>query len=238
MIEFKISSVPSCEDCTARPESAFSDLHNGELQRFSQAKSCNRYQDGQVIFREGKYPSGLYCVHYGKIKLTRTGIEGKEHIVRFAKAGDVLGYKALLTNQPFSATATALDDSVVCYVPRDLFFDTIQRNPRLALRMMSILAHELNAAEERILELAQKSVRERLAETLLVLQETFGTEADGATINVNLTREEIAGIVGTATESVIRMLAEFKRSNMIELRGRKIAILQHKALVREAHLAD
>jgi CRP-like cAMP-binding protein len=131
-----------------------------------------------------------------------------------------------------------LDDCHICVIPRELFFETIQNDPKLAMRMLEILANELNNAEERVMELAQKTVRERLAETLLILLETFGTEEDGETINVSLTREEIANIVGTATESVIRLLADFKKSELIELKGRKIAIKKPIALIKEAHLTD
>ena len=238
MMQLKVVDSPKCAQCQTVHKSAFSSMHSSDLESFSEGKSCVSIQDGEPLFQEGKYPSGLYCIHSGKIKLSRAGQEGREHIVRFATAGDIIGYKALITGEPYSSSAVALDDCHVCFIPKELFFHTIQNDSKLAMRMMEILASELHSAEERVMELAQKTVRERLAEALLVLKKTFGTEPDGQTINVSLTREEIANIVGTATESVIRLLADFKKSNLIELRGRKIAIMQERALIKEAHLTE
>ncbi|MFZ9978276.1 MAG: Crp/Fnr family transcriptional regulator [Candidatus Kapaibacteriota bacterium] len=238
MLQLNVKEAPQCSQCSSLHLSAFSDLYIADLEKFSNSKACVFVKDGDYIFQEGKYPSGIFCIHKGKIKLSRDGQEGREHIVRFAKEGDILGYKALITGGTYSASAVALDDCHICVIPRELFFETIQHNPKLAMKMMEILTNELNNAEERVMELAQKTVRERLAETLLILLETFGTEEDGETINVSLTREEIANIVGTATESVIRLLADFKKSELIELKGRKIAIKKPIALIKEAHLTD
>ena len=238
MLQLNVKDAPQCSQCSSLHLSAFSELYINDLEKFSQSKSCMFIKSGEPIFHEGKYPSGIFCVHKGKIKLSRDGQEGREHIVRFAKEGDILGYKALITGSTYTASAIALDDCHICVIPRELFFETIQQHPKLAMKMMEILVHELNTAEERVMELAQKTVRERLAETLLILLETFGTEEDGETINVTLTREEIANIVGTATESVIRLLADFKKLSLIELKGRKILIKKPIALINEAHLTD
>lgn len=238
MIQVKVLNAPDCNNCDSKHGSAFSVLYNDELTILSSYKSCHTYKDGEIIFSEDKYPSGIYCVHKGKIKISRSGQEGREHIVRFATTGDILGYKALLSREPFSASAIALDDCTICFIPRNQFFEAIQKNPKLSMRMLEILASDLTHSEERVMELAQKSVRERLAETLLILQETFGTNEEDKTINVNLTREEIANIVGTATESVIRLLADFKKSGLIVLKGRKIEIVKQHALIREAHLTE
>ena len=238
MLSLHIQGDPHCSKCSSLHLSAFSELYIEDIDAISTSKTCIFVKSGNHIFQEGKYPSGIYCIHKGKIKLSRDGHEGREHIVRFAKEGDVLGYKTLITGSTYTASAVALDDSHLCIIPKELFFETIQRNPKLSMKMLEILVHELNNAEERVMELAQKTVRERLAETLLILLETFGTEEDGETINVSLTREEIANIVGTATESVIRLLSDFKKLEMIELRGRKIAIKKPIALIKEAHLSD
>lgn len=196
------------------------------------------YKSGNTIFNEGSYPSGLYCIHKGKVKIFKNGTEGKEQILRFAKEGDILGYKSLLSDQPFSASAAALDEAVICFIPKKSYFDVLQTNPKLSLKMMQLLTQELKTAETRIVELAQKPVRERLAETILILKETFGFEEDGKTIAISLTREEIANIVGTATESVIRLLSEFKKDGIIDLKGRSISILDNRELVRTANIDD
>ncbi|HYF02385.1 MAG TPA: Crp/Fnr family transcriptional regulator [Patescibacteria group bacterium] len=231
-------TAPACETCTSRHTSIFADLDGGELVRFSFQKGCNLYKSGNTIFNEGSYPSGLYCIHKGKVKIFKNGTEGKEQILRFAKEGDILGYKSLLSDQPFSASAAALDEAVICFIPKKSYFDVLQTNPKLSLKMMQLLTQELKTAETRIVELAQKPVRERLAETILILKETFGFEEDGKTIAISLTREEIANIVGTATESVIRLLSEFKKDGIIDLKGRSISILDNRELVRTANIDD
>lgn len=228
---------PDCRTCTARSHSVFSELLHLEQVAFTDRKSCAMYKTGEEIFREGTYPAGLYCVFSGKIKVSKYGPEGREQIVRFATPGDVLGYRALLCAEPYSAGAIALADSQLCFIPRDLFGNTLQKNPALSLKFIQLLSHDLQVAETRMVELAQKTVRERLAETLLVLRNTFGTTGDGS-LDVTLSREEIANIVGTATESVIRLLSDFKKVGLIDLRGKRIAILNERRLADEASMEE
>lgn len=131
----------------------------------------------------------MYCIHRGKIKISKCGQKGRVHFARFATLGDILGYKSLLCRELFSASAIALDDCTICLIPRNQIFETIQNKPKLSMKMLKILVSDLMHSEERVMELAQKSVRECLAETLLILQETFGTNEEDKTINVNLARE-------------------------------------------------
>lgn len=201
-------------------------------------KSGMSFRKGQVIFGEGAHPLGLYCVNNGKIKLSHRGEDGKEQIVRLSKEGDVLGYRALLTNERYNATAIALDDTEICFIPRDTFFNVLKNNPDLSFEIIKMLSTELRKAEDRITDLAQKPVRERMAEGLLFLKETYGFEADGSTINIILSREDIANLVGTATETAIRLLSEFKNDKIVEFIGKKIRILDYERLVRTARLYD
>jgi len=196
------------------------------------------FRKGQVIFGEGAHPLGLYCVNNGKIKLSHRGEDGKEQIVRLSKEGDVLGYRALLTNERYNATAVALDDTEICFIPRDTFFNILKNNPDLSFEIIKMLSTELRKAEDRITDLAQKPVRERMAEGLLFLKETYGFEADGSTINIVLSREDIANLVGTATETAIRLLSEFKNDKIVEFIGKKIRILDYERLVRTARIYD
>ncbi|MES2765426.1 MAG: Crp/Fnr family transcriptional regulator [Bacteroidota bacterium] len=231
-------TAPDCASCTSRHTSVFADLGTGDLEKLPLEKGCNFYKSGHTIFSEGSYPSGLYCIHKGKVKIFKNGAEGKDQILRFAKEGDIIGYKAILSDQPYSASATALEDAVVCFIPKKSYFDVLQLSPQLALKMMQLLTHELKTAETRIVELAQKPLRERLAEAILILKETFGFEENTTTIDVSLTREDIANIIGTATESVIRLLSEFKKDKLIELNGRKISIVDMKKLIKTANIDD
>jgi CRP/FNR family transcriptional regulator, polysaccharide utilization system transcription regulator len=225
----------ACENCTSRRKSIFCHLGVEELGIFNATKSCISFKKGQQIFNEGNHPIGLYCIHNGKVKLAHGGSDGKEQIVRMAKSGDVLGYRALLSEERYNAGAVALDDSDICFIPRDTFFLTLKANAGLSLEIIKMLANELRNAEQTITDLAQKPVRERMAEALLFLKETYGLENDG-TINVILSREDIANLVGTATETAIRLLSEFKHDNIIELVGKKIRILNNNKLVKTANI--
>ncbi len=207
------------------------------MQEIEALKICSSFKKGESIFREGSYASGVYCINAGKIKLAMMGSEGKEQIVRMAKPGDIIGYKALLSGDRYSATATAIEDCNICFIPREIFLVILQKDASLSFEMMKLLSNELKHAEEKITHLAQKPVRERVAETILFLKETYGIDKDNQ-INILLTREEIANLVGTATETAIRLLSEFNKEHIIELSGKKIKILDTDKLVRTANLYD
>lgn len=194
------------------------------------------FKKGQIIFSEGGHPLGLFCVNDGKVKLEHSGIDGKEQIVRMAKGGDVLGYRALLSSERYNASAVALDDTEICFIPKDAFFNVLKNNPQLSLEIIKMLSTELRKAEQTITDIAQKPVRERMAEALLFLKETYGFEADNATIDVVLSREDIANLVGTATETAIRLLSEFKKDGIVESVGKKIKILDNNKLVKTANI--
>ncbi len=200
-------------------------------------KLCNHYKKGEHIFYEDSMPSGLHCLSSGIVKMVRTNKEGKEQILRFAKPGDFLGYRALIADEPLVATAICVEDAVCCLIPKDVFIELLEQNSTISRNMLKALSHDLGVAEERIQSLAQKSVRERLAEALLFLHDTFNAEknATDEIIHVTLPREDIANIVGTATETVIRLLSEFKSDKLIEVEGKKIKLLDKQKLHKISH---
>ena len=227
-----------CSRCDKREQSIFCNTHGEHLDDISNSKTCSVYKKGQVVFHEGGHPFGVYCVNKGKIKLSIIGDEGKEQIVRLARDGDVLGYRSMLVNERYNATATVLEDSQVCFIPREVFMRTLRSDTALSFEVMKLLSNQLREAEVKLTHLAQKPVRERLAETLLFLKETYGFEPDSTFISVQLTREEIANLVGTATETAIRLLSELNKEKVIELSGKKIGIANMRELVRIANLND
>jgi len=231
-------SHPQCLHCDARHKSIFCDLHADELDELAYAKGCTTYKKGQIIFGEHGWPLGLYCINSGKIKLSHAGSDGKDQIVRLAKDGDVLGYRALLSGDRYSNSAIALDDSSVCFIPKDVFFKLIEKNATLSLQLMRMLGDNLKNAQQRMTDMAQKPVRERLAEALLFLKETYGFEDDGETLNVPVSREDLANMAGTATETTIRLLSDYKQEGILELPGRKIKILNLSKLIKVAHIHD
>lgn len=229
---------PECAHCASRHKSIFCDLHAQELEELEYAKGCTNFKKGQIIFSEHGWPLGLYCINSGKIKLSHAGADGKDQIVRLARDGDVLGYRALLSGDRYSNSAIALDDSNVCFIPKEVFFKLIEKNAALSLQVMRMLSQNLKTAQQRITDMAQKPVRERLAEALLFLKETYGFEADGMTLNVPVSREDLANMAGTATETAIRLLSDYKQEGLIELPGRKIKFLNLPKLIKVANIHD
>ncbi|HVZ25077.1 MAG TPA: Crp/Fnr family transcriptional regulator [Sediminibacterium sp.] len=230
--------IQTCQACAQRFNSVFCKAREEFVNQINEQKICNVYRKGQVLFNEGSYPFGVYCINEGKIKLSHSGDDGKEQIIRLLRAGDVLGYRALLSGERYSASAVALEDTQVCFIPKELFVHALKHDAGLSFEMMKRLSDELHRAEIKLTNLAQKPIRERLAETLLFIKETYGFEEDGQTLNVRLSREEIANLVGTATESAIRLLSEFKKDGMVDLDGKKIKILKPKELLRTANVQD
>jgi CRP-like cAMP-binding protein len=204
----------------------------------TQTKHTSFYRRGAAVFENGQYPHGVYCIHHGHVKIVRQGADGRDHIVRFAKPGDIVGYSSLLTNEKYASSCVALDDSIICSIPSSVLFHQIRENSRLALHVLQQLSSEVQTAQRQVVELAHKSIRERLAEALLILRETFGTIDDGMTLASPLTREEIASVVGTAPESVIRTLSEFKADKLIAINGRSIQLTNPKGLARIANIQD
>ena len=216
----------------------FSELENCHLEELTRQKGYNTYKKGSFIFHENNYPVGIYGVYTGRVKLFKTAESGKEHILRLAREGDVLGYRSLITGEKYEMSAMALEDCHVCFIPKNLFLETFRLSKNLTGRIMELLASELKNAEEKIADLAQKSVKERVAETILMLKQFYGLEKDQKTINTALSREDLANLVGTATETLIRSLSEFKKNKVIDLKGKKISILNSKLLERMANTYD
>ncbi len=227
-----------CQNCKKRFTSVFCRVENDTVDTINDEKVCTPYKKGQVIFHEGARPLGIYCVNRGKIKLVKMGEDGKEQILRLIKPGDLMGYRALLSGDKYSASAVVMEDSGICFIPKDLFMGVLQKDGVLSLEIMKLLSDDLRKAETSITHLAQKPVRERLAEALLFIKETYGFEPDGKTIDLKITREELANIVGTATETTIRLLSDFKSEGVLLLEGKKIAILNLPKLVKIANIDD
>lgn len=226
-----------CQDCEHKGESLFCDLDKGALSEIDQHKTSNVYKKGQVVFYEGNHPMGLFCLQSGKIKIYKTGVEGKEQIVRFAKPGDFLGYRALISNELYTASAAAMEDCKICLIDKHVFFNLLDGDKGFNWKMMQQLSRELRQAEEFMTDLAQKTVRERVAEVLVLLRTKYGYENESSkTLNTSLSREELASYVGTATETLIRLLSEFKSDGIIDTQGQKISILKPEVLVQIANI--
>ena len=224
----KTKKIPTCGDCF-KDKCFFKTLSKEEQEILSYEKSCNFFNRGDIIYHEGNRVGGIYCINKGIIKIFKTGIDGKEQIIRFAQTGNIIGFRSILSNEPACTTSKVIEDATVCYIPAATFLKLIKQNPAFSMSILQLSCKELGDANKFIIDIAQKNVRERLAEILLLLYETFGTNKDN-TLKISLTREELANMVGTATESAIRLLSEFKQDGIIKLNGRKITLLNIEKL--------
>lgn len=198
-------------------------------------KSTEHYKRGSIIYREGSRINGCYCIQQGIIKVFKTGIDGKEQIIRFAQPGDIIGFRSVLSNELACTTAEVIDEAALCYIPAETLIYLVKHNGNFSMELMQLTCKELGEANAYITDIAQKTVRERLAEILIHLKDDFGLDENNI-LQISLTREELANIIGTATESVIRLLSEFKHDRLIELNGRKIKILDESGLIRIANI--
>lgn len=230
--------IADCLHCAKRFTNIFCNPAYDSVEEINEEKICTTYKKGEVIFKENTNAHGVFCVNSGKLKLSKRGDDGKEQIIRLAKPGDPMGYRSLLGGDRYNASAVALEDSNVCFISKEIFLKILKKDSTLSLEMMRMLSDDLKKAENKITHLAQKPVRERLAEALLFIKETYGFEADGKTIDASFTREDIANIVGTATETAIRLLSELNKDEIIKLKGKKIEILSLEKLVQVAHIMD
>jgi len=227
----KSQEIVSPETIDLRSFEIFKGLTDAELESLNQNLVCNSYKRGSIIYNEGSRINGSYVVVKGILKIYKTGFDGKEQIIRFAKEGDLIGFRSIVSEELACTTARVIQDAVLCYFPGDVMTNFIKGNPEFAMSLMRLTCRELGESNKFLTDIAQKTVRERLAEVLLLLMDTFDLDEDH-TLQISLTREELANMVGTATESVIRLLSEFKSDKLIELNGRKIKLLNIPRLIK------
>ena len=210
-------------------------LSEKELDYLDNLVDIKPYKKNTLIFEQGKRISGCYVILSGIVKQFKTGIEGKDYIFRLAKPYEILGFRSILNEEPACNTSITLEECVLCFIPKECVLHLVKTNGEFALDLLQIACRELEESHSMITDIAQKSVKERLAELLLMMKHKFGVNNENQ-LNITLSREELANVVGTATESVIRLLSEFKHERYIDITGKKIAILNEKALEKIAVL--
>ncbi len=217
--------------------SIFRYLTEEELAQIPIDQEPESYKRNTIIYEEGSRIYGFYCVQKGIIKIYKTGFDGKEQIIRFAKKGDIMGFRSTLARERACTTAKVIEDAAIIFVHGETVINLVKTNGEFAYELLRISCKELGEANDYITDIAQKTVRERLAEVLIHLRKEFDLDNEKF-LKISLTREELANIVGTATESVIRLLSEFKQDNLIELHGRRIKLLDEKALIKIGNMHD
>lgn len=208
-----------------KSESIFNDLPPDDFELLTANKSEQVYKKGEIIFREGAYPSGIFYITDGKVKKHKVDKDGREQIIYVANTGELLGYHAILSEDRYPDSAAALEESKIAFIPKEDFLDTIHQSDVFTRRLLKTLSHEFAVLANSLTMYAQKSVRERLALQLIVIREKYKVNfKPGMPVEINMSRDDLASIVGTARENVVRVLSEFREAGIVETRGRKIIV--------------
>jgi CRP-like cAMP-binding protein len=208
-----------------------SDLGNkDEMHKALENHDVIEYKKKQIIYTEGQHPNKLYYIQSGKIKIFKTSDGGKELITGLLSAGDFFGHIPLIENTVYEEFAETLEESSIRVIPRKEFEQLITTNQEIALKVIKLLANNIAEKEQQLVALAYHSLRKRVADALLTLKKKYAT-TDESPFSISISREDLANIAGTATESLIRTLSDFKNEKLIEIKEGKITILEEKKLV-------
>jgi len=232
----KISHLETMQNSEIE-EIIFGGIDLSKIEEIHKNSTQKRLKKNHIIFLEGTRPLGVYSITSGRIKIYKTGVEGKDQIIQILKSGDLMGYRAMLSEEQYPVSAETLEDTTLCFIPKKDFIGAMSSNSDLTKEVIKSLSKDLTNMADSITVLAQKPVRERLAGALMVLIDTYEIdESKGESNGINLTREDLANMVGTATETLIRLLHDFKDEQLIETQGRKILIKNKEKLKKVANL--
>lgn len=213
-------------------DSIFAGLPSEDLELLMSHKLEQVYKKGDPVFRERAYPHGIFFIIKGRVKKFKVDRDGKEQIIYVANSGELMGYHAILSDDRYPDSATALEESRIAFIPREDFLACLNQSPTLTRRLLKKLSHEFAVLANGVTLHAQKPVRERLALQLIVLREKYKEDFQpGMVVTINMSRDDLANIIGTSKENVVRVLTDFKQEGILETNGRKISILDVTKLI-------
>ncbi|WP_036155379.1 Crp/Fnr family transcriptional regulator [Maribacter forsetii] len=218
-----------CENCIIRQFNSLRALSKEELQKVSSSKVSRKVKKGDALFVEGQKLDGVFCVRNGVSKLSKLSSNGKEQIVKLTNRGEIMGQRSVIAEDCTNLSATAINDMEVCFIPKEIITNTLNTNPYFSLEVLRHMAHDLKEADDVIVNMSQKTVKQRLAEAFIYLKKNYGEDEDGF-LSLTLSRDDYANIVGAATESLIRMISDFKKKGYIKTEGKKVGILMEFTL--------
>ena len=201
------------------------------FQSLTEGRVINRYKKKQVIFSEGNHPNRLYYVVKGKVKAYKSNDFGKELVTELYGPSDFLGHVSILENAVYKRNAEAMEDTELAVIPREDFMELINNHPEALRKFIQLLAGDVTQKEERLISMAYNSLRKKVADALLTLQAKY-KETNEQEFSINISRESLASISGTATESLIRTLSDFKQEKLIAIRDGRIYITNTSKLER------
>lgn len=225
------------ENFRLKTDQLFEGLTPEEHEELMGSGVTHLYKKGEIIFREGGIPTGIFYVKSGRVKKFKATAKGGEQIFYLCSEGELLGYHALLGEEFYPDSAATIETSQITFIPKDSFLKVLRSSTALSNALLKALGHEFSLFINSITNLATRSVRERLAFNLLILNEKFKSPGQsGSASEIHLSRTDLANMVGTAKESLVRLLQDFKRAGLIEKTSKSIRIIDRKGLIKEANL--
>ena len=232
-MDFTKYDMPACMVCPVRTMSIFDEVEITEIEDINVTKRVIPFKRKQTIFQANSMPSGVHIIHLGKVKFTKVNSLGVEQIIGFGKRGDIFGYDSLLSEKDYHYSATALEDCVICFIPKEKIISLIKRDGSFALKLFKKGFTEFGAITNNYSDMVHKPLRQKVAMALMMIKEAFGLSKDDL-LDARLSREEIANLALTTTASSIRTLSDFNKEGLIEIRGKDIAILDIEKLQWES----
>jgi CRP-like cAMP-binding protein len=217
-------SNPYIEICMEGPSSVFKGLTAEEKDILDQHHRYLIYKKGETVIKEGDRSGGIICLVSGKLKIYSTGVGGREQILKMVRQNGLIGYRVLFSEGPHLFSVKAIEDSAVCVIEKAPLIKILKNNAEMSFKLMRAISEDLTYSYNRTISLSQKHIRGRIAESLLLLRDTYGLEADGRTLRVLMSREDMAYLSNMTTSNAIRTLSTMASEGLIKLEGRKISI--------------
>jgi len=203
-----------------------------ERQFVKNSSTMHQFRKNEMIHCEGDTPTHMMILAAGKVKVYKDGVGSRTQIIRMLKPGEHFGYRAIIANETYNTNVSAFEASSVYMLRADIFISILRNNNAFCFRFLEEIASDLGASDARTVNLTQKHIRGRLAEALLLLKKNYGVEEDGATINIYLSREDLANLSNMTTSNAIRTLSNFVNEHVIAMDGRKLKIIDDERLVK------
>jgi CRP-like cAMP-binding protein len=216
---------PYIELCLEGPSSVFKGLNQKEKETIDQNHILSHYKRNTLLFSEGDKSRGLLCLASGAVKIFKEGVGNRQQIVKMVRPQGLIGYRALFSDHPWPVSASAIEDSAICILEKSSLVKILKGNADLGLKFIKLMSDELIVSNNRTVSLSQKHVRGRVAESLLLLRDTYGFEENGITIRIALSREDLANLSNMTTSNAIRTLSNMAAEGNIAIKGRKISLL-------------
>lgn len=221
---------PYIELCLEGASSIFKGLNHKDKEAIAEHHILSLIKKGELLFKEGEKTRGLIFMVSGKVKMFKVGVGGREQILRMVKQQGLIGYRVLFSENTWSVSAKAIEDTIICVFEKNTLVKILKKNADLALKFLKLVTEELWISDNRTISLTQKHVRGRIAESLLLLRDTYGYESEKNTLRISLSREDIAHLSNMTTSNAIRTLSNLASEGIIELKGRRITILNNTIL--------